>query len=335
MASRVLVVGPAWVGDMVMAQSLYKLLKSRQDGVKIDVVAPGWSRGVIERMPEVSETFQLSVAHGELGLRKRRTLGHALRDQNYDQAIVLPRSAKASLVPWFAGIPQRTGYRGEFRYGLINDCRRLPESLRTVDKFCWLANEASDANLPDPPQPRLRVDSNNQARLRADLRLETSKPAVAIMPGAEYGPAKQWPIDRFAGLVQRLVDEGFQVWVLGSGKEQELGSTIAAGGENVYNLCGQTELVDAIDLLAMADGAVSNDSGLMHVAAAVGTPLVALYGSSSPELTPPLSEAATILWRDLDCSPCFKRHCPLDHLNCLKGIGIEEVAAALASGIAH
>lgn len=333
MTSRTLIVGPAWVGDMVMAQSLYKLLKSRNSARQIDVVAPGWSLGVIARMPEVSRAFQLSVSHGELGLGKRRALAKELRAHDYDQAIVLPRSAKAALVPWFAGIPKRTGYRGEFRYGLINDRRPLPESLRTVDKFCWLGNDGIDATLPDPPAPQLQADSDNQARLQSSLGLDTSTSAIAFMPGAEYGPAKQWPTRHFARLIDLLLKNGHEIWILGSGKERELGAAIAAGRPGVHNLCGQTELVDAIDLLAMAAGAVSNDSGLMHVAAAVGTPLVALYGSSSPELTPPLSEAATVLWRNLDCSPCFERNCPLEHLNCLKGIAVEEVAAALEGSI--
>lgn len=329
MTRRTLIVGPAWVGDMVMAQSLYKLLKSRNSGMSIDVVAPGWSLGVIARMPEVARTFQLSVSHGELGISRRRALAKELRANNYDQAIVLPRSAKAALVPWFAGIPLRTGYRGEFRYGLINDRRPLPQSLRTVDKFCWLGNERVDEPLPNPPAPRLRVDSENQARLQSSLGLDASRPAIALMPGAEYGPAKQWPIHHFAGLVERLLEHDHQIWILGSGKERRLGEAIASGRAGVRNLCGETELVDAIDLLAMAEAAVSNDSGLMHVAAAVGVPLVALYGSSSPKLTPPLSTSATVLWRDLSCSPCFKRECPLGHLDCLEGIAVAKVAAAL------
>lgn len=319
-ATQILVAGPSWVGDMIMAQSLFKLLKAREPDVDIDLLAPAWSLPVIKRMPEVRRGIVLPVAHGELGFGKRWQLGQWLRPTGYDRAIVLPRSLKAALVPWFADIPRRTGFRGEMRYGVINDRRPFDKSVldQTVKRFIALGLERGE-DLPDPPRPALSIDSNNQQRLQRDLDLDVTRPVVAMMPGAEYGPAKCWPIGYYAELAERLASAGYGVWVLGSAKEQSLGDEIAASS-TARNLCGRTELVDVVDLLALSAHAVSNDSGLMHVAAAVGTHVIGLYGSTTPAFTPPLTDRKTLHYLELSCSPCFKRECPLGHLRCLREI---------------
>jgi heptosyltransferase-2 len=326
---KLLVVGPSWVGDMVMAQSLYRLLLMRSPRPEIHVLAPPWSLPILERMPEVARGIELAVGHGELGLRKRYALGVRLRDESYAQAIVLPRSAKAALVPFFARVPVRTGFRGEFRYGLLNDVRRFDPLLdQTVKRFVALAPErAVAASLPAPPRPRLRTDVANRERLWRALDLPTNVRIVAMMPGAEYGPAKRWPSERFGGLAARLAAEGIGVLVLGSAKERNLGEQVVrmAPPRLVRNLCGATTLADAIDLLAVSDVAVSNDSGLLHVAAATDTHVIALYGSSSPSFTPPLTDAKTVLYLALECSPCFQRECPLSHLRCLRDIDVTRV----------
>jgi lipopolysaccharide heptosyltransferase II len=336
---KLLVVGPSWVGDMVMAQSLYRLLKAQEEERAIDVLAPAWSLPLLGRMPEVASGIELPLGHGELGIAVRRRLGRSLRGR-YSRAIVLPRSLKSALVPWFAGIAQRTGFRGEWRYGLINDMRPFdPERLdQTVRRFLALGLGRGDGTLPDPPEPRLDVDPRAQAAVVERLGLDRQGPVVALMPGAEYGPAKQWPAAHFSALAGRLAAEGATVWILGSARETPLGREIAddAGSARVVCLAGETSLVEAVDLLALARVAVSNDSGLMHIAAAVGTHTVAIYGSSTPDFTPPLTTNATIHYRRLGCSPCFKRECPLGHLDCLVGIGVDEVQASverrLASG---
>ena len=326
---KVLVVGPSWVGDMVMAQALYRLLVQRDPQTEIHVVAPSWSLPVLARMPEVARGIELAVGHGALGLGRRYALGVELRAQRYTRAIVLPRSAKAALVPWFARIPRRTGFRGEWRYGLLNDVRSLDPHLdQTVKRFVALGQPRGEAALQSVPAelyPRLAVSGDNLKRLRADHALPAGAPIVALMPGAEYGSAKRWPTARFGAVAARLASRAIDVLVLGSAKERPLGEEIvaAASSARVRNLCGRTSLADVIDWLALADVAVSNDSGLMHVAAATGTRVVAIYGSSSPEFTPPLTTAAEVLYLKLDCSPCFARECPLGHLRCL-----QEVSAA-------
>jgi len=330
--NRVLVVGPSWVGDMVMAQSLFLTLCREYLQVKIDVLAPSWSLPLLERMPEVHSGLALPLKHGEFGVWKRRQLGRTLHDRAYEQAIIIPRSWKAALVPFFATVPLRTGYRGEMRYGLLNDMRTLDKSVlrQTVQRYVALGLP-NNAPLPPPiPRPKLVVDEANQKRLFDALGLDHKSTVIGLMPGAEYGPAKCWPLDYYAELTKRLVEAGQQVWIFGSEKDRAAGEVIAGGGgEQVYNLCGQTTLVEAVDLIAACDAVVSNDSGLMHVAAAVGRPLVAMYGSSTPDYTPPLSGRATVLYRHLECSPCFQRECPYGHTDCLSGIAVEQVYDAL------
>jgi lipopolysaccharide heptosyltransferase II len=333
---KVLVVGPSWVGDMVMAQALYRSLKQRNAAAEIHVVAPSWSLPVLERMPEVARAIELAVGHGELALGRRRALGKQLRSEHYSHAIVLPRSLKAALVPWFARIPRRTGFRGEWRYGLLNDMRAQHASLdQTVKRFVALGNERGEPVAPLSAElyPHLRVSAANLERLRAEHALDARDALVALMPGAEYGAAKRWPAARFAELAAWLAGAGTNVVLLGSAKERPLGDEIvaAAGKPRVRNLCGKTSLADVIDLLAAADAAVSNDSGLLHVAAASGTPVVAIYGSSSPQFTPPLTQSAAVLYLGIECSPCFQRECPLGHLRCLTEISVERVEAALAA----
>ena len=326
MSASILIIGPSWVGDMVMAQSLFIMLSRRQ--VQIDVLAPGWSLPIIQRMPQVRHAVEMPLGHGELGLGIRWRLARKLRLNGYDQAIVLPGSFKSALLPWWAGIPRRTGYLGEFRFGLINDRRPLDKALltQTVQRFVALGMEQPRPELPLIPQPRLKIDSNNLQRLLDKLELSRDRPVLAFMPGAEYGPAKQWPADYFGALALALEKAGYQIWILGSAKDRAVGEQICTLADTrTFNLCGKTTLTDTVDLLSICDKAVTNDSGLMHVAAAVGVHVIALYGSSTPEHTPPLSERKDMLYLALECSPCFQRTCPLGHYHCLRHIAVEQV----------
>lgn len=316
---QILIAGPAWVGDMVMAQSLFITLKHKPFPVEIDVLAPVWSNPILARMPEVREAINLPVGHGEFGLLRRYQLGKSLRSKKYNQAIITPRSYKAALVPFFAKAKQRTGYRGEMRYGVINDMRSLDKGIlkQTVQRYVALAAEKGTSQAPNIPFPRLTVDKNNLQQLLDKLDLKLSTPVVALLPGAEYGEAKRWPVEYYKQLANKLYEQGFQVWILGSEKDYAAAEIIAKG-KIAINLCGKTNLEDSIDLLSVCKSAVTNDSGLMHIAAAVDIPLVAIYGSSTPDYTPPLTEKVKIEYLALECSPCFKRVCPLGHTNCLK-----------------
>jgi len=331
--SAVLVIAPSWVGDMVMAQSLFRLLKAQDPQRAIDVLAPGWTLPLLERMPEVRTAINMPLGHGELKLGERRRLGIGLRSGKYAQAIVLPNSLKSALIPFWARIPRRTGYVGELRQWLLNDCRRLDKQRlpMTVQRFVALGLP-DDAPLPEPlPLPQLvsLEAERNKAAKRLGL-VNGYCPVLALCPGAEFGPAKQWPEEYYAQVAQTWLDQDWHVWLFGSANDAAVCNRInGLTGDRCANLAGRTSLAEAIDLLAMAAFVVSNDSGLMHVAAALQRPMVAIYGSSDPGFTPPLSDTARVERLGLDCSPCFKRECPLGHLKCLKELAPERIIAAM------
>ena len=330
---KVLIVGPSWVGDTILAQPLFRLLQARSPGLTLDVLAPPWTAPLLARMPEVRRALPNPFAHGELKLAARLRLGRMLAPEGYHEAIVLPNSFKSALVPFFAGIDRRTGYRGEMRYGVLNDVRTLDEVALPlmVERFAALAGTAGEA-LPRPlPRTRLQVDAAGRDAVLRRHGLEPHGPVVAFCPGAEYGSAKRWPAAHFAELARSMAARGREVWLIGSPRDAAIGEEIAqlSGGAG-RNLCGKTSLDEAVDLLAGAELVISNDSGLMHVAAALDRPLIALYGSSSPSFTPPMSAAATILRLDLPCSPCFERECPLGHFKCMRELAPETVDARAA-----
>ncbi len=317
---------------MVLAQSLFKVLKQRHPTSRIDVLAPAWTLPLLARMPEVNAGIALPFGHGEAALGARWRLGRQLRARAYDRAIVLPNSLKSALVPFAAHARVRTGFVGELRYGLLNDIRRLDKRAlpRTVDRFVALALPAGEA-LPAIPNPQLRADRDHAARALARLgRTLPTAPVLGLCPGAEYGPAKRWPAEYYACVARAKLDQGWEVWLFGSEKDAPVTRAIQEHTRGrCLDLAGRTALAEAIDLLALCTAVVTNDSGLMHVAAALDRPVVALYGSSDPHHTPPMSAHATVLYRGLSCSPCFARECPLGHLNCLRDIKPEQVLAAL------
>ena len=330
--AKILVVGPSWVGDTVLAQPLFKLLHARHAGLALDVLAPRWTFSLLERMPEVRRAIESPFAHGDLKLGERRRLGRALGREGYDQAIVLPNTFKSALAPFFAGIPSRTGYIGELRHWILNDARRLDRERlpQMAQRYAALGLPRGEPLRLPLPSLALRVDDPVRRALLARLGLDRGRPAAALCPGAEYGPSKRWPARYFGELAQGIAAQGCAVWLIGSKNDREAGAEIERQSGGVCrNLCGETTLAEAIDLLASTAFVVSNDSGLMHVAAAVGRPLIALYGSTSPGFTPPLSPDARILKLDLPCSPCFKRECPLGHFNCMMQLTPDRVLAAI------
>lgn len=326
---KILVVTPSWVGDTMLAQPMFARLKQRHPGCRIDVFAPPWTESLLRQMPEVHEVIINPFPHGSLQIGERMKAGKQLREAHYDQVIVLPNSFKSALAPYFADIPQRTGFLGEMRYGLLTDARKLDKHKLPlmVERFAQLAEAPMHPVHRPIPRPQLPVSDEQRQRVLQRLDLALDKPVAVFCPGAEYGPAKRWPVPYFAELAQRLEERGYAVWLVGSPKDREIGDKIVAlGNPHCRNLCGKTELADAIALLSCASLVVANDSGLMHLAAALDRPMLALYGSSSPEFTPPLSDQAKVIKLDMPCSPCFKRECPLGHFNCMMQLTPERVA---------
>lgn len=325
---KALIVAPSWIGDTILAQPLFRRLHEKHPGLILDAFAPAWAAPVLTRMGEVRRVIPNPFVHGEFNPMGRWRAGRALAREGYDASIVLPNSWKSALLPCFAGIPQRIGFKGEARRGLLNRIHTLDETAlpQLAQRYALLAEDVGTA-MPEPlTAPRLEVDAASVRTTLATLGLAASPAPVVFCPGAEYGPAKRWPAAHFAALARRLGQTDFPVWIVGSAKDAAIGAEIEQlSGGACKNLCGKTNLAQAIDLLSCARLVVSNDSGLMHVAAALGRPLVALYGSSSPAYTPPLSPQARILSLGLECSPCFQRECPLGHFKCLNDLLPEHV----------
>jgi len=329
--NKILVMGPSWVGDMVLAHSLFKQLKIEQPDCQITVAAPAWTLPLLERMPEVSHAIALPFKHGDLALGERFKLGRELAKQGFTQAILLTNSLKSAILPWAAKIPVRTGFKGEMRYGLVNDMRALDKSVlkKTVERFVALSLPKNAALPAQLPQPALRSDATHASQLLDTLNIgRADKPVLGLCPGAEYGEAKRWPAEYYAEVANHALQQGWQVWLFGSEKDQPVTANIQQlTQQRCVDLAGRTKLGEAIDLMSLCHTVISNDSGLMHVAAALDKKLIAIYGSSDPKHTPPMHPAAVVQYLGLSCSPCFERVCPLGHLNCLKQISPSTIIA--------
>ena len=335
---KILVIGPSWVGDMVMSHSLYRSIKQRYPSAQLDVMAPDWCRPLLARMPEVDNAIRMPLGHGELQLSVRWRLGRELAGQ-YDWAITQPNSLKSALIPLFAGIKKRSGWKGESRYGLLTELRTNKKDYPLmVDRYralAWPKSEVTRAgDLPELLRPELKFDKENQEQALKKHQLNKEQPVLSLCPGAEFGPAKRWPEQHYSAVAQALINKGWQVWLFGSKKDQPVCGQIIdllpkEQQEHCANLAGETDLGEAIDLMALSSAVVSNDSGLMHIAAALSRPLVAVYGSSSPQYTPPLCDQVAVLHTKISCRPCFKRQCPLHHLKCLTELMPEQVIKAI------
>jgi len=297
---KILIVGPSWVGDAVMAQTLFKLIKEKNNNTVIDVLAPSWALSVFKRMKEINQIIEMPFGHGEIRLKERRSFALGLKVNKYDQAIVLPNSLKSSLIPFFADIPIRTGWRGELRYFFLNDIRKLVKKdyPRMIDRFCALGVKKGE-ELPEIKSPSLITDKSNLSKIIKLNSIYEDKKVLTICPGAEFGPAKRWPSNYFAEVITYYLKKDWVVIVIGSKKDQivakEIESYLDEAHPGFINTVGKTNLEDAIDLLSISSLALTNDSGLMHIASALDIPLLALFGPTSPEFTPPLGKKSEII----------------------------------------
>ena len=313
---------------MVIAQKLFKTIKDIYPNSKLHVASPTWTIPLVSRMPEVDQSISLPFSHGELNISKRYQIAKVLRSEGYAQAIVLTNSFKSALIPFFAGIPKRTGFLGEMRFALINDCIKKDSSLyRTVDQFLALAPKSKSTKVSLSTS---LISKPTQGKRILAGKLSRFNKVLGIAPGAEYGESKRWPIEYFADVANEAIQNGWEVLSLGSTNDQDLGRILDRLTKNkVINLIGKTKLEEVIDVMSLCQSFLSNDSGLMHVAASLNIKQVAIFGSSDPKKTPPLSRHAKLAYLDLSCSPCFERICPLQHTNCLKNIKPSEIIKKL------
>ena len=327
-----LIIAPQWIGDAVMTEPLLRRLHAR--GERLTVGALPWVAPVYRAMPQVAEVIEFPFAHGGLQFKARRSIARRI-DGQFDKAYVLPNSLKSALLPFLAGISQRIGYLGEARVGLLTHRLKNPKDKPPMVAFY---SALSGETGLESDRPQLHISPADITATLGALGLQQGA-YVVFAPGAEFGPAKRWPARHFSELAATLA---WPVVLLGSGKEAALcdeiaAPTNAAQAGKCLNLAGKTSLPQALALIAASRNTISNDSGLMHVAAALGVSQVAIFGSSSPLHTPPLSDRATVIWLKadpdyqppLDCAPCFARECPLGHTRCLNDISAERVLQAL------
>ncbi|WP_440617016.1 lipopolysaccharide heptosyltransferase II [Cysteiniphilum sp. 6C5] len=332
---KYLIIAPSWVGDMVMSQSLYRFIKSQDPNCIIDIAAPKHCCDLAQFMPEINEAFELEFKHGQFSFNARKQKALEFKGEGYSDAIVLPNSWKSALIPFFAHIKKRTGWHGEMRFVLLNDRRKLNKTKYPlmIERFCALGI-AKKEHLPTKlPYPKFNVDSNLVETTLAKYRLSKDKAIIALCPGAEFGPAKKWPSAYYTELAQYLLDQNYQVLLLGGTKDQQTTSDISKGCNHhahLFNLAGKTTLSEAVYLLASCQRVISNDSGLMHIACALNIPTLVIYGSTSDKFTPPLNTLAkSVYLEDLDCRPCFKRECPLEHMDCMNKLLPQKIIAEL------
>ena len=341
--ARTLIISPNWIGDAVMAQPLLRQLKRQHPGRAIDVLAPPGVAPVWRAMAEVDSVLETPFRHGALQLKERWAFGRQLRTRGYIDAYVLPNTLKYALIPWFAGIARRVGYKGEMRYGLLNVMHHDEAPARPMVPF--YAALAQDPSIPAGPvaRPRLLVGSEQiaQASAKADIALD--RPLLVFAPGAEFGAAKRWPAAHFAQLAKAIFEMNplAQIALLGSPKDRQACDEVLAGSGSgnetaaMFNLAGATSLGEAIALIARADAVVANDSGLLHIASALNRPVVALYGPTDPDHAPPFSSVATSVSLRLACAPCRQRECPLGHHDCMNKMGADIVWRALRPMLAR
>ena len=337
----ILIIAPNWIGDAVMTQPLLAALKSQYPASTIDVLASTWVAPIYRACSEVNHVIEANFQHKQLQWGLRKQLANDLRLRGYQACFILPNSLKSALIPWMANIPFRIGYRGELRFGLINIALNNPSKINRppmVEHYLALSQLLSDEETlaAKTLTPKLNVSSS--AKQSIDKKLSDanidSKSVFIFCPGAEYGPTKRWPASHFAELANHLAQQlpNANIILLGGKSDHELAKAILQQSQDsvkIHNWCGNTSLDEAIALIGMAKAVVSNDSGLMHIAAALKTPQIAIFGSSDPAHTPPLSENAKVIWLNLPCSPCHKKECPLGHLKCLNDILPQQVLATL------
>ena len=340
--NRILIIAPNWIGDAVMSQPLLANLKTQYPQSQIDVLASPWVAPIYRACTEVHRVIEARLEHKQLQWGLRKQLAKQLEVSQYDTCFVLPNSLKSALIPWLANIPLRIGYRGEMRFVLINVALDNPSKINRPPManhylaLCNAIEHRQDIATVQPANPQLNISSEAKQSVGAKLQTAGIDPQAiyVLCPGAEYGVTKRWPSEHFASLAQQLIikEPNAHIILLGGQGDHALGENIktqAHHAQHIHNWCGATSLDEAIALIGMSKALVSNDSGLMHIGAALGVPQVAIFGSSDPHHTPPLSNKAQVIWLNLPCSPCHKRECPLGHLKCLKDISPENVFVSI------
>ena len=321
---KFLIIAPSWIGDLIISQSLLKYLKKEYPNCQIDMIVRPELTNLAKMMPEVKNIYPLDIKHKEFGLIKRHILAKEIKKHLYSTSIILPNSFKSAIIPWLANIPVRIGYNRELRLFLLNKKYSLIKHKDSmVNRYLKLA----DGSYSDVIRPSLLINGDSSKLISRKYLINNSKKNIVLCPEAEYGSAKRWPINKWMQLANFYKEKDYNVYFLGKNKSLEIKYQNILKKDSIISLLGKTSLEEAAYILSIVDLVVTNDSGLMHIAASVNTNLISIFGSSSPFYTPPLmkDQFGEVIYKALTCSPCFKRECPLQHLNCLNNISSEEI----------
>ena len=321
---KFLIIAPSWIGDLIISQSLLKYLKKEYPNCQIDMIVRPELTNLVKMMPEVKNIYPLDIKHKEFGLIKRHILAKEIKKHLYSTSIILPNSFKSAIIPWLANIPIRIGYNRELRLFLLNKKYSLIKHKDSmVNRYLKLA----DGSYSDVIRPSLLINGDSSKLISRKYLINNSKKNIVLCPEAEYGSAKRWPINKWMQLANFYKEKDYNVYFLGKNKSLEIKYQNILKKDSIISLLGKTSLEEAAYILSIVDLVVTNDSGLMHITASVNTNLISIFGSSSPFYTPPLmkDQFGEVIYKALTCSPCFKRECPLQHLNCLNNISSEEI----------
>ena len=321
---KFLIIAPSWIGDLIISQSLLKHLRKEYLDCQIDMIVRPELIKLAKMMPEVQNIYPLDIEHKELGLVKRHILAKKIKKHSYSTSIILPNSFKSAIIPWLANVPLRIGYNRELRLFLLNKKYSLIKHKDSmVNRYLKLA----DGSYSDSIRPSLLINRDLSDLIGRKYLINNSKKNIVLCPEAEYGSAKRWPADKWMQLANFYNEKNYNIYFLGKDKNLDIEYRDVLKTDSIISLLGKTSLEEATYLLSLVDLVITNDSGLMHIAASVNTNLISIFGSSSPFYTPPLinNQFGEVVYKALKCSPCFKRECPLQHLNCLNDISAEEI----------
>ncbi|OGQ86336.1 MAG: lipopolysaccharide heptosyltransferase II [Deltaproteobacteria bacterium RIFOXYD12_FULL_56_24] len=329
---KILIRSTNWIGDAIMTTPAVRTIRENFPAAEITILAYPWVADIFTACPQVDRVMLYEKKGRHKGLAGMWRLGRELAAQRFDLAILLQNAFSAAVLALLAGIPVRAGYRRDGRGLLLSHGVTIRKSTRARHQVYYYQEMLKDLGLACSPQ-ELFLALPDSATVWAEdfLAANAKRPVVGLNPGAAYGPAKCWPVERYAGLAKRLAEEqGATLLVFGTASDTEAAAEIgAAAPGQVLDLTGKTTLAEAMALIGRCDAFVTNDSGLMHVAAAQKTPLVAIFGSTDAVATGPFASKVEVVNKNMPCSPCLETHCPRNDLACMLEIGVDEVYAAI------
>lgn len=332
---RLLIRSTNWIGDAIMTTPAVRAIRRNFPNARISMLAKPWVAPVFAHSPHVDEIIVFDAGGRHAGVFGTLRLAKDLRKGRYDAAILLQNAIEAAIIAFLAGIPRRIGFDTDGRRLLLTHPVHRTKAIKAIHQTGYYLKILEGAGMT-AGRPTLELhldpaDTRRAAQMRAEFGIAPGRPLIGLNPSATFGPAKQWFPERYAALGDLLNKElGALILIFGGPSDRELGRTITGlMSAPAIDLSGRTSLGEAMALIDRCTAFVTNDSGLMHVAAALGTPLVAVFGSTNWTTTSPFSDTSRIVRVPIACSPCMQPVCPLGHMNCMRQVSVAMVADAV------